>query len=115
MINDLCIEEYILESSAEVEETVSKICKLEYTNLLIHVSSFIHNTVLVQKLKQELNKRITHAKVVLLKHNDKFKSNVEVYAYNSDPVEDDLESRVLNYLYKEKVKSKLRRVYDVVE
>ena len=56
----LDIKEYSLESSSEVEKTVSEISEIACDKVLIHIYSIIHNTVLVQNLKQELLKRVEH-------------------------------------------------------
>lgn len=94
----LDIKEYLLESSSEVEKTVSDISDINSTNILIHIYSIIHNTVLVQNLKQELSKRVPNAQVILLKHNDRNITKVMVYTYNGDVFEGNLESEVLNSL-----------------
>ena len=103
MINSLFVKEYMLESSSEVEKIVDYIEHIDCNNLLIHICSIIHNTVLVQKLKQELTKRIPHAKIVLIKHDDRMKTSVQIYGYNSDNLDNDLESIILKSLYQKKL------------
>lgn len=95
----LDVKEYILESSSEVERTVSDISGIDSTKMIIHVFSIIHNTVLVQNLKQELQKRVSHAEVTLLKHNDKKSTKVVVYSYYGDVFEDKLQGEVLNDMH----------------
>jgi len=97
--NILEIKEFILESSSEVEKTVSEISQLSINHLLIHVYSVIHNTVLVQNLKQELSRRVNNAQVSLLKHNDRTTTKVIVYQYRGEVFEQNLESAILNDLY----------------
>ena len=94
----LDIKEYLLESSSEVENTVREITKLEYKHMLVYIYSIIHNTVLVQNLKQELLKKLSDTEVVLLKHDDRTKTRVVVYGYNEDISKDELHSRILNTL-----------------
>lgn len=106
MENNLFIKEYVLESSVEVNETVADACHIDNENLLIHICSIIHNTVLVQKLKSELSKHIPHAKIVLIKHEDRLKTIVQFYGSNSNYIDDNLESIVLNELYKENLETK---------
>jgi diguanylate cyclase (GGDEF)-like protein len=92
------IKEYNLESSSEVSKTVSEIAEIKSKYVLVHVYSIIHNTVLVQNLKQELSKRVQNAEVVLLKHDDRTQTRVVVYLYNGELFEQRLESEVLNEL-----------------
>ncbi|MCW8837471.1 MAG: GGDEF domain-containing phosphodiesterase, partial [Thiovulaceae bacterium] len=92
----LNVKEYLLESSSEVEKTVSDISEIDCNKIVIHVYSIIHNTVLVQNLKQELSKRVGYANVVLLKHNDRKHTRIVVYSYYGDVFEDNLESEILN-------------------
>lgn len=94
----LDIKEYLLESSSEVEKTVSEIAELDCKNMLVHVYSIIHNTVLVQNLKQELTKRVSNADVVLLKHDDRTKTRVVVYGYYMDSPKEELQGKILNTL-----------------
>jgi diguanylate cyclase (GGDEF)-like protein len=92
------IKEYLLESSSEVDKTVSEIVELDCKNMLVHVYSIIHNTVLVQNLKQELTKRVGNADVVLLKHDDRTKTRVVVYGYYKDSPKEELQGNILNTL-----------------
>lgn len=94
--DNLQIAEYIIESSSDVEKTVSAISEGDYKHVVVHVYSVIHNTVLVQNLKQELTKRVRNVKLVLLKHKDRFKTRIVVYNYNDEVFEDNVESEVLN-------------------
>jgi diguanylate cyclase (GGDEF)-like protein len=47
--------------------------------MLIHIVSYLHNTVLVQTLRKELERHLPDAHVVLLKHDDKVKTSVVVF------------------------------------
>ena len=100
----LDIKEYLLESSTEVEKTVSEISDTECKHILIHVYSVIHNTVLVQNLKQELTKRVENSKVILLKHDDRVNTRIVVYSYHGDISEENLESEILNELNTNNIK-----------
>ena len=51
------INNFQLESSVEVEDVVQKINHLKKNKVLIHIVSYIHNTVLVQNLIKELQKK----------------------------------------------------------
>ena len=92
----LDVKEYLLESSSEVEKTVSDIAEIECKNIVVHIFSIIHNTVLVQNLKQELAKRVSQADVTLLKHDDRNHTRVVVYSYYGKVFEDNLQSEILN-------------------
>ena len=94
--DNLQITEYIIESSSDVEKTVSAISEIDCKHIVIHIYSIIHNTVLVQNLRQELTKRVSNIKLVLLKHKDRFKTRIVVYQYNGEVFEDNLESEILN-------------------
>jgi diguanylate cyclase (GGDEF)-like protein len=78
------INTFTLESSVEVEDIVAKINLLKKNKVLIHIASFIHNTVLVQKLIKELEKSIPEAKVVLLKHDNKMMTSVTLFTFDTD-------------------------------
>jgi len=75
----LLVNTFVLTSSSEVDSIIREIVKLRNKNLLIHISSFIHNTVLVQNLKSQLEKNVPTAKLIMLKHLDKSKTSLVVY------------------------------------
>lgn len=75
----LLINAFTLSSSSEVDSVVKEIVKQRDRNLLIHIASFIHNTVLVQNLKSQLEKNVPTAKLVMLKHNDRSKTSLVIY------------------------------------
>jgi len=82
--NILNIYNFRLTSSTEVGSTVRQIIDINSTNLLIHISSYMHNTVLVQNLKLELVKKFPKAKLVMFKHLDKTSTSVVVYKMNAN-------------------------------
>ena len=65
MEDNLKVYQYTLTSSNEVSETVLQLSEINTRNVLIHIISFIHNTVLVHKLEKELIRkfpgRVMHA------------------------------------------------------
>ncbi len=95
-VENLEVQEYILKSSSEVEKTVSEISASSSKNMVIHIFSVIHNTVLVQNLKQELSKRIENVTLKLLKHKDRTTTRVVVYRYGADVDAQSAESNILN-------------------
>ncbi|MCK9492132.1 MAG: GGDEF domain-containing phosphodiesterase [Sulfurimonas sp.] len=77
--NILGIYNFKLTSSTEVASTVRQIIDIGSQSLLIHISSYMHNTVLVQNLKLELEKKLPKVKIVMFKHLNKTSTSVVVY------------------------------------
>ncbi|MEA1892371.1 MAG: GGDEF domain-containing phosphodiesterase [Campylobacterota bacterium] len=80
--NTLQINTFVLTSSSEVGSTVREIVQLRNKNLLIHLLSYMHNTVLVQNLKSQLEKNLPTVKLVMLKYLDKSQTTLVVYSVN---------------------------------
>ena len=97
--NLLDINNYILESSTEVEETVAKMKLLKTDRMLIHIASFMHNTVLVQNLQKEISKNFTDYKVALLRHNDRSKTSVTIFSASVDVKLEDISDEMLKEIY----------------
>lgn len=95
---NLTINDFILTSSSEVDETVRNIGMLEGGALLIHIASYIHNTVLVQNLKTQLERKMPHAKLVLLKSEDKSKTYVSVFCLENSVAREEVSDEVLKWL-----------------
>lgn len=96
--NSLEINSFSLSSSSEVLELIQRIRKLEKRQMLIHIVSFMHNTVLVHSLKLELLKIFPHAKISLLKHQYKTKTSVVLYTLDKEINETDIRDEVLKEL-----------------
>jgi len=96
--NILEIHNFHLESSVEVEDIVKKILLLKKNKVLVHIVSYIHNTVLVQTLLKELKKRLPQSKVVLLKHNNKVMTTVTLFTIDTDN-EEYISDEILKELY----------------
>ncbi len=60
------IYDFTLSSSSEVNDIVKKIESVANEFILIHIASFIHNTVLVQNLKSTLQQHFNNAQISLL-------------------------------------------------
>ena len=58
------INDFTLTSSREIPGVIESFKKLKKKNILIQIVSFIHNTVLVQSLKNELAKIVPDVKIV---------------------------------------------------
>ena len=94
----LKIEHYELSSSTEVNKVVSAISEIVTNNTLIHILSFIENTVLVQNLKSELKKIVPNAEIVFLKYQDKSQTLITVYTLSNNRENENLSQIVLKEL-----------------
>ncbi len=95
------VSNFYLHTSSEVFETVRKINLIKKKHILIHISAFMHNTVLVHSLKKELLKVIPDAQVVLLKHSDKNTTSVAVFTIDKDIDDVYISNEVLQELHLE--------------
>ena len=95
------ITSFILKSSTEVAETLAKIELLDKKNLLIHIVSFLHNTVLVQNLKKSLLELVPNAQVILLNHEDKSKTLLSIFSLDKEVNNSDISHEILNVLHVE--------------
>ncbi len=89
----------MLTSSVDIKGVINSFNELKTKNILIHISSFIHNTVLVQNLKKELTSTFPTAKIILIKHNDKSKTCLNIFTLNKDIDLEHISDYVLNALY----------------
>jgi len=97
----LNINTFKLSSSSEVNYTVSEVLRVKKSRVIIHISSFIHNTVLVQNLKKELEKALPDASIALIKHEDKNNTVLNVFSSNTEEENLELSDIILHNLYKE--------------
>ena len=95
------INNFTLTSSTEIPAVLENFEKLEEANVLIHIVSFIHNTVLVQNLKNEISKILPSAKIVLLKHSDRSKTCVTIYNLKKEIDVEIINDEILKELYQE--------------
>ncbi len=66
MLKPFSVFDYRVESAHDVDSVVEAIIPHVRTHMLLHVASYLHNTVLVQSLVQKLSKQFEDAKIVLL-------------------------------------------------
>ena len=99
------IEYFTLNSSAEVQRTVLSVEALSFYPTLFHIKAFIHNTVLVQNLKKELEKRFSEAKVVLLKGENKTETTLGVFGCTLEGCYENVSDVLLDKLYSKYKKS----------
>lgn len=95
----LKINNFNLSSSSDIAGVISQVDELDKKKILIHIVSFIHNTVLVQNLKTELSKLIPDAKIALLKHDDKTTTSLVVYDLELNETSEDISDEALKELY----------------
>nr|WP_321265417.1 GGDEF domain-containing phosphodiesterase [uncultured Sulfurimonas sp.] len=93
--NTLKINNFKLTSSTEVSGVVRDILEIKHMSLLIHLSSYMHNTVLFQNLKLELEKKLPDAKLVAIKHEDRSHTSVVVYSLNKKVDKKDISDEIL--------------------
>ncbi|MCK9455588.1 EAL domain-containing protein [Sulfurimonas sp.] len=103
----LDINSFKLESSREIQNIIRNIENLKDNNILIHIISFIHNTVLVQSLKSELNKIVPNAKVILLKHEDKVSTQLTIYSLKRETNAQEISDEITRELYIQTTKNEL--------
>ena len=96
--NILEIKNFILQSSSEVPDVMRDIRDGEYKKILIHIVSYMHNTVMVQTLYKELLHSYPEAKIVFLKHDNKISTSVNLFSIDVENI-DDISDEVLKELY----------------
>jgi len=96
--DSLKVNKFTLSSSTEVNGVVRNILEIANTNLLIHISAYMHNTVLFQNLKLEIEKKLPDSKLVMLKHDDKTHACVVIYKLNKEVDKQDISDEVLKEL-----------------
>ena len=92
------VNNFDLVSSSEVFVIVEKIAMLKQKSMLIHISAFAHNNVLVENLKHKLAIAVPDAKVVFIKHEDKNKTSVAVFTLAKSVDGDSIADEVLKEL-----------------
>lgn len=103
----LAVENFVLTSSREIDGVLENVRGLKKDRLLIQIASFMHNTVLVQTLKSELQKMFSDTKIVLLKHDDKLRTDLTFYSITREIDEENIESEILKELYLQVAKKDL--------
>ena len=104
MNKKLDINTFSLSSSSEVTYIVQEVKRVKKEHIIVHISSFIHNTVLVQTLKKELLKEFPNIEMSCLKHADKNSTTLTIFSMQTLPEETGLLNASLNELYIDYVK-----------
>ena len=96
---DSCqVDTFSLTSSNDVIDVMKEVALLNRRNIIIHIASFIHNTVLVQTLKRSLIKEYPDTNISLIKSSDKSKTILSIFSID-DMQEESLHDTVLHKLY----------------
>jgi len=93
------ISTFKIHSSSEVLSVVAQCAHIKSEHIIIHIVSFIHNTVLVQTLKKELEKKFMRAEIALLKHDDKAQTILNIYTLEDVEDEISLSDLVINEIH----------------
>lgn len=97
------VTNFILYSSTEVPRIIVQVKELYKQQTLIHITSYLHNTVLVQNLKRDLLKIMPNATLILLKHGDKSKTLLNIFTLNKDIGTVDISNEIIKELHLENV------------
>ena len=97
--DNLTVNSFSLSSSGDVESILSQVRRVRQEYMLIQILSFMHNTVLVQNLKKELEKNFPQARITLLKHNDKTKTQLTVFGLKNSVQDETLSEVILSQFY----------------
>ncbi|MDD5156850.1 bifunctional diguanylate cyclase/phosphodiesterase [Sulfurimonas sp.] len=81
--SEIEISEFILNSSNDIDSVIKSIEIFQNKRVLVHIVSFIHNTVLVQNLKDAISKKLQNSQIVLLKHENRNQTNLVLYSLDS--------------------------------
>ena len=93
------VKNFLMSSSSEVPYVVEQVAEMDDKGMLIHIVSYIHNTVLVQNLKSELKKVVPSAKVSLLKHQNKSQTSLTAYVIDEDIDVENISDEILKELH----------------
>jgi len=100
------IESLTLSSSSEVESTLEKLTKESNERVVIHILSYIHNTVLVQSLKKALVKKFGDVPIVCIRHEDKTQSVVTMFKTTKEESDVPLEDLILHEIHRKYLEQK---------
>ncbi|MDF1884118.1 EAL domain-containing protein [Sulfurimonas sp. SAG-AH-194-C21] len=99
MLNEVNVNSYKLYSSSEVDLKIQEVKSLDSKNIVIHIVSFIHNTVLVQNLKTNLSKVFPDVEIALLKHEYKTHTVLNIYSITELKEDENVNDMILHQIY----------------
>lgn len=94
------INSFTLSSSREISDIINELAPSQSNEILLHIISFIHNTVLVQSLKNELAKMFPNARVVMLKHDDRQNTRLNIYRLKQETGVENVGDEIIRELCK---------------
>jgi len=95
----LNINTFTLSSSSEVAYIVQEVRRVKKEHMIVHISSYMHNTVLVQTLKKELLKEFPTVEMSCIKHSDKNSTILTIFSIDFISDDVDVVNGILNNLY----------------
>jgi diguanylate cyclase (GGDEF)-like protein len=93
---------FTLVSKNDILDTINKLKTLANKNIVIHMISFSHKSILIKTLQLEIKKVLPRANIVLLKNSEKSKISLTVYTLQNDMQTQDINNEILSKLYEEK-------------
>ncbi len=99
MLNEVYVNSYKLYSSSEVDLKIQEVKNLDSKNMVIHIVSYIHNTVLTQNLKTNLSKIFPDVEIALIKHKDKTHTVLNVYSIDELKEDENINDVILHQIY----------------
>lgn len=97
--SELEISEFVLFSSNDIDDIIKSIDIFKEKRVLVHIVSYIHNTVLVQNLKDAISKTLRSSQVVLLKHKNKNQTNLVIYSLDNGNNSENINHNLLQNLF----------------
>jgi diguanylate cyclase (GGDEF)-like protein len=101
---------FTLSSSSEIHTLITKISEIKEEKVLLQISAFIHNTVLVQNLKHDLLEKFPKLSIAEIHHKNKNEAKITLFTKNTLDTSNELtEHTIINQLSNEnkKLKNKL--------
>lgn len=95
--NNLEVYRHVLTSSIEVLGVISEVEHIEAENILIHITSVIHNTVLIHKLVGQLKRIFPDVSIVFLKNKSK-ETTLNIYKIKEKTSEYRLSDEIIDEL-----------------
>ena len=99
-MQDLKIYKYDVSSATDIPTIVGDISSLNHKYILIYIYAYLHNTVISQTLKRELEK-VSNVKIFFLKNEQRKGAKLTVFGYDKEPYEDNLLPEIMGILEEE--------------
>ncbi len=90
--------QFEIASPADIKGVLETIQSLQHPYLLVYIYAYIHNTVISQTLKKELQ-ALKNVRFSFLKSEEKRGAKLLVFGYDGEPYEDNLEAEILSFVH----------------